>query len=442
MHEHGNLHKRVIRLRNELDEVQKALDRDPTNFELSDEEVVYVQAFNNAKLDEERFLKQKAKIEWLEVGDSNLAYFHKSIKSQNQRSRIDVITTFDNVEVTGNHVPNVFVSHYMDFLGLNMMCDGLDSDDLFQNKVFDMANENMMKPVTNKEIKRAMFGIRDEKASSLDGFTFAFFKKGWDVVGQDVCNAVRDFFVNGKLLKEINHTFLALVSKTTTPLKGIKEVVSENHSAFVSGRRISKNILITQELMHNYYLDRGPPRGDVVSANVIMDSLNEFKAVSGLVPSILKSKLPVKYLGVPLISSRLLNKDCKILVKKAQNRIDDWKNMSLSFAGRLQLCRSVISSMQISSVVKLKSLGRIFAFLSMKGVLVFVALRDITREGFTIQSKVADIVTNGTWNWPLSWLAKAPNLALIVAPILVNSHDCIQWRDINGNMAEFSVKHA
>ncbi|GJV26066.1 hypothetical protein Tco_1378761 [Tanacetum coccineum] len=112
-------------------------------------------------------------------------------------------------------------------------------------------------------------------------------------------------------------------------------------------------------------------RGDVDSAKAIMDSLNEFKAVSGLVPSIPKStaffcnvlnhvkigilnimsffegNLLVKYLGVSLISSRFLNKDCKILVEKAHNKIGDWKNKSLSFAGRLQLCKSVISSMQV-----------------------------------------------------------------------------------------------
>ncbi|GKF83336.1 hypothetical protein Tco_0244992, partial [Tanacetum coccineum] len=51
----GNLHNRVSNLRVELDEVQKALDL----------EAVYLKAFNEATLDEERFLQQKAKVEWL-----------------------------------------------------------------------------------------------------------------------------------------------------------------------------------------------------------------------------------------------------------------------------------------------------------------------------------------------------------------------------------------
>ncbi|GKB40141.1 ribonuclease H-like domain-containing protein [Tanacetum coccineum] len=372
LHEQGNLHDRVNRLRFELDEVQKAIDSDPSNGVLRDEEAAYVQAFNEAKIDEERFLKQKAKIDWLEAGESNLAYFHKSIKSRNQRSRIGVITDANDVVVSGNSVPNVFMSHYEAFLGTEMECEDLNSNGLFNKQVSNISNANMTQGVTNEEIQRAMFDIGNDKAPAPDGYTSVFFKRGWDVIGNDVCNAIHDFFDNGQILKEINHTFLSLILKVTTPLKvtdyhpisccnviykciskiltnrimeGIKEVVSENQSAFVSGRRISDNILITQELMHNYHRDRGPPRcafkvdiqkaydmvdwrfldtilksfrfqptmikwimafvtsasfslninGNihgffkVESARVIMDSLGEFKQVSGLVLSIPKS---------------------------------------------------------------------------------------------------------------------------------------------------------
>lgn len=60
-----------------------------------------------------------------------------------------------------------------------------------------------------------------------------------------------------------------------------------------------------------------------------------------------EGSLPIKYLGVPLISLILIHRDCKVLVERVKNRIADWKNKSLSFAGRLQLVISVLSSMHV-----------------------------------------------------------------------------------------------
>lgn len=58
-----------------------------------------------------------------------------------------------------------------------------------------------------------MFGINGNKASGPDGFTSQFFKDAWDVVGDDVCSAVKSFFAFGKLLRQLNSTSITLIPK-------------------------------------------------------------------------------------------------------------------------------------------------------------------------------------------------------------------------------------
>ncbi|GKB78287.1 RNA-directed DNA polymerase, eukaryota, reverse transcriptase zinc-binding domain protein, partial [Tanacetum coccineum] len=66
LHDRGNLHEWVNRIRVELDEAQKAIDRDPSSSILREEHARYLLAFKEAHLDEERFLKQKGLI-WLVI---------------------------------------------------------------------------------------------------------------------------------------------------------------------------------------------------------------------------------------------------------------------------------------------------------------------------------------------------------------------------------------
>ncbi|GJT15339.1 hypothetical protein Tco_0874045 [Tanacetum coccineum] len=108
--------------------------------------------------------------------------------------------------------------------------------------------------------------------------------------------------------------------------------------------------------------------GDSYSVRVIKSALDEFSACSGLLPNNPKStvffgslseeekseilnvipfttgKLPVRYLGVPLIAKRLSVKDCGCLLDKIKSKIRNYKNRCLSYAGRLQLIAVVLES--------------------------------------------------------------------------------------------------
>ncbi|KAL2246963.1 UNVERIFIED_CONTAM: Transposon TX1 uncharacterized protein [Sesamum indicum] len=112
-------------------------------------------------------------------------------------------------------------------------------------------------------------------------------------------------------------------------------------------------------------------RADLDSVRVLKVGLDRFADWSGLRLNIQKSHiiisrsaherkgqllsllgfqeghLPMRYLGLPLISSRLTISDCQPLLSKIDARIAGWEGMSLSYAGRVQIIKSVLSALSI-----------------------------------------------------------------------------------------------
>ena len=57
--------------------------------------------------------------------------------------------------------------------------------------------------------------------------------------------------------------------------------------------------------------------------------------------------LPMRYLGLPLISSRLTIADCQPLLNKIDTRINGWEGLALSYAGRVQIIKSVLVALGV-----------------------------------------------------------------------------------------------
>ncbi|GKB81287.1 RNA-directed DNA polymerase, eukaryota, reverse transcriptase zinc-binding domain protein [Tanacetum coccineum] len=199
-----------------------------------------------AMLDKERFLRQKYKIEWLKEGDHNNAYFYNSIKGRMSKAMVETIVE-----------------------GETYLVD--DPIGLFSKKISDIEALEMVKPVSNEDIKSVIFYIEDSKAPGPDTFTSKFFKASWGIIGGDVCKAVKEFFSSGKMLGELNTTIISIVPKSKNPRKAfdyrliacynvvykciskvianrLKDIFSRlidpNQGAFIGGRQISDNILL------------------------------------------------------------------------------------------------------------------------------------------------------------------------------------------------------
>ncbi|GJY52436.1 RNA-directed DNA polymerase, eukaryota, reverse transcriptase zinc-binding domain protein, partial [Tanacetum coccineum] len=274
----GDIFENVKDLRDKLKEVQTRIDEDPSNKRLRVEESTILMKYNSATKDEELLLFQKAKIKWLSVRDRNNEFFHRMVKNRNHRNRINAIHDEDGRRYEGDKVAEQFVKHFQNFLGNSIPVEKIvGMEDLFKNKLETEEAEYMVRDVSNEEIKHAIFQIEDNKAPGPDGYSSYFYKKSWDIIGEDICSAVKEFFSTGKMLSEINYTNIALVPKIKTPakvsdyrpiaccnviFKCISKVITERIKNCL-GKLVNQNqdnILISQELLKGYNRKDGPKR--------------------------------------------------------------------------------------------------------------------------------------------------------------------------------------
>lgn len=64
----------------------------------------------------------------------------------------------------------------------------------------------MLTPVSNDEVREAVYQLGGMKAPRPDGFSSTFYQSSWEQIGAEVCNMVKDIFIIGFHSLIINET--------------------------------------------------------------------------------------------------------------------------------------------------------------------------------------------------------------------------------------------
>ncbi|XP_010430851.1 PREDICTED: uncharacterized protein LOC104715105 [Camelina sativa] len=209
---------------------------------------------------EESYLKQKAKLHWLKVGDQNNKAFHIPATLREQINTIREILCDDG-----------------------RLVDKLDHIKLEAESDKQLLTHD----VTNEEIRRVLFSMPSSKSPGPDGFTTEFFKESWSIVGEDFLVAVQSFFQTGFLPKGVNSTILALIpkKKKAKVMKDYRPIsccnviykviskilanrlkiilpkfITPNQSVFVKDRLLMENVLFATKIIKDYHKDTVSPR--------------------------------------------------------------------------------------------------------------------------------------------------------------------------------------
>nr|GEY21628.1 zinc finger, CCHC-type [Tanacetum cinerariifolium] len=163
---------------------------------------------------------------------------------------------------------------------------------------------------TNKDLRNEnVVLLREYKEASMDEEKLLRQKEKitW-LRGGDFYAAIKEFFLNGKLLREVNATLICLVPKSMTSQK----VLDFRPIACCIGTYKCISKILTNRIK--------------VALKVVEENQSAFV----LRRAITDSKLPVRYLGVPLVTKKIGVSDCKQLVDKVNQRLNDWKNKKMA----------------------------------------------------------------------------------------------------------------
>ncbi|KAJ0445231.1 putative RNA-directed DNA polymerase [Helianthus annuus] len=220
-------------------------------------------------------LKQKSRVRWAKDGDENTSYFHGVVNANTSNNRINglhidgVWTTFP--PAIKDYVFTFFEEKFKEPMAARpgLICPNLAT-------LSDVDATNMVSPFSLAEIKVAVWECEGDRAPGPDGINFNFIKRWWEFLQHDFMNLFTHFHDNATLSLGCMSSFLALIPKKNDPvglndyrpisLVGcinkiiskvlinrlkpvIQSLVSEEQTAFLSGRSILDGALILNELI-------------------------------------------------------------------------------------------------------------------------------------------------------------------------------------------------
>lgn len=230
---------------------------------------------------EEKFWRQRSRINWLKDGDRNTKFFHLSTLKHRANNRIFGIKKGQVLLSDDFDISDEAVSFFSSLLSGDPLLPKVDQEDLLSciPQIIQPCHNKLIFSIPNdQEVREVIFSLPADKSPGPNGFPTFSFQMYWQVVMGDVVKVVQDFFGARSILKEINSTFLVLIPKTPRVdsldkfrpislcnsfykiiskvltsrfLKILPLIISQQQTSFVCGRQILDSILMVHEFIHS-----------------------------------------------------------------------------------------------------------------------------------------------------------------------------------------------
>ncbi|XP_026397042.1 uncharacterized protein LOC113291761 [Papaver somniferum] len=202
---------------------------------------------------QKEFFMQKTCDKVLEA-DRNTSYFHSIVNYNKRRSTINSIQGplgiwFDS----RSDIEDILTNHFKNIATSSKPQINNEILQLFQPCVSEIQNNFLIQVPHAQEIKDVVFKIKPWAYPGNDGFQAGFYQHCWDVVGTEVLipkisNPKTPADYRPISLCNVSYKIISkILANRLKPL--LPDIISHTQTAFVAGRHIHDNIIISHEIL-------------------------------------------------------------------------------------------------------------------------------------------------------------------------------------------------
>lgn len=159
---------------------------------------------------DERYWEQRAKANWLKLGDKNTAFFHSLATQRRQKNNIRKLQNPNGREVKNlQEMVEIAKSYFQELFeaGEPSLYEHLLTG--IERCITEEDNSRLTAQYTMDEIKEALTSMGTTKALGEDGFPTLFFQKYWHIFWGEVSTFCLQHLNGGIEVSPINTTYCA-----------------------------------------------------------------------------------------------------------------------------------------------------------------------------------------------------------------------------------------
>ncbi|GJU38233.1 RNA-directed DNA polymerase, eukaryota [Tanacetum coccineum] len=374
-------------LKTKLCDIDKMLDQGGATDDILLSRMEVLKQLHDVQASNNRDFMQKAKVRWAIEGDENSKYFHTIINKKRANLSVKGVMVdgdwIDDPYLVKQEFRNHFADRFQDPGSRRGSLNFLFPNRLRNDQILDLES-----PISNDEIRTAVWGCGEDKSPGPDGFTFEFFRNSsfvaliLKVLNPKVVSDYRPISLIGSLYKVVTKIL------ATRLLMVISDLISDVQTAFLPNRQNFSGSLLSimnfswcklkkqQAMIFKVDFSKAYDsiRWDFFGWNVLTHSCRiqmafigcEMMRTSRLIYRRQSSlgivspdniaceaaksigcsimKAPFKYLGISVGDNMSSIKAWDETITKMKKRLSKWKLNTLSIGGLLTLLKSVLGS--------------------------------------------------------------------------------------------------